>query len=234
MITLIHGEDTTASRNYYFDIKQKSQGSLTLDGATITLTDLQQAVSGSDLFGNSKDIFVENLLSKRKSSKDIQELVSIINASSSPIFLWESKELTPKQVSSFTKATVKLFKIPSTIFALLDALKPGNGQQLITLFHQTLMDKDPEFVVVMLQRQVRILLALSSVIASEARQSQSISEISRLAPWQKGKLDKQAKQFTEEELLNLHEKLFQLELEMKTGGLSQPLENEIDLLFFSI
>ena len=231
MITLIHGEDIAASRNYYFELKQQAQEPLTVDGATISPTDLQQALSGNDLFGTKKDIFIENLVSKRKSPKEVETLTAILITSDANSTLWESKELTKKQIENFGKATVRLFKIPSTIFALLDALKPGNGKQLIELFHQTLKDKDAEFVLVMLQRQVRILLALCHPELVSG--SQQISELSRLAPWQKGKLEKQAKLFTPEKLIDLHEQLFDLEKNMKTGGLSQSLENEIDFLLLA-
>jgi len=233
MITLVHGEDTTASRNFYFDVKKKSVDALTLDGATITLTDLQQALSGSDLFGETKQIFIENLLTKKKGSKELDSLTSLISQTSQTITLWESKELTPKQVGLFGKATVRLFKIPSTIFAFLDGIRPNNGKQLIELFHKTLEDKDPEFVLFMLQRQTRTLLALSSISDKPTDQS-TISEVSRLAPWQKGKVEKQAQLFTSQQLLDVHDKLFQLELDMKTGGLTLPLAESMDLLLLSI
>ncbi|HYK09056.1 MAG TPA: hypothetical protein VEW42_06175 [Candidatus Eisenbacteria bacterium] len=235
MITLIHGEDITASRNFYFDAKKKSVDAITLDGTAITLTDLQQALSGSDLFGVKKDIFIENLISKRKSIKDIEQFVDIITDSNAETVLWESKELTPKQVGLFGKAAVRLFKIPSTIFAFLDGIRPNNGKQLIELFHKTLEDKDPEFVLFMLQRQIRTLLALSSSSEeSESRSATFISELSRLAPWQKGKVEKQAGLFSTQQLLDVHDKLFQLELDMKTGGLTLPLAESIDMLLLSI
>lgn len=240
MLTLIHGDDTSASRNYYFDVKQIPGEKVTLDGVSVSPTDLQQVISGEDLFGTKKHVFIENLISKRKSSKDIESLVGLILASGADVTLWESKELTPKQVGLLKGANVKVFKIPATIFALLDALKPNNGKQLIELFHKTLADKEAEFVLVMLQRQVRILLALSSVIPAKAgtqnkeldpgsQSGMTISELSRMQPWQKGKLEKQAKLFTIEQLVQLHTSLFDLELGMKTGGLTQSLENEIDL-----
>lgn len=228
MITLIHGEDITASRNYYFELKQQIREQKTIDGVGLTPIELREAVSVQDLFGQSPTLCIENLFSKRKSSKEIEELAEIINGSPSDVVLWEAKELTPKQVGLFSKATIKLFKIPATIFALLDGLKPNNGKQLIQLFHTTLESKDAEFVLVMLQRQVRILLALQDP------SKEQISEVSRMALWQKGKLDKQTKLFSKEELLELHAKLFQLELDVKTGNLVQPLGQEIDLLLLSL
>ena len=235
MITLIHGDDTLASRNFYYSLKSESKDTIVFDGASLALTDAQQALSGDDLFGTTKDIFIENLLSKKKSQKELDVLEDLINQNSNAtITLWEGKELTKKQSGVFPKATVKLFKIPSTIFALLDGLQPKNGKQLIELFHKTLTDKDAEFVLVMLQRQVRILLALSSRHPELDSGSIQIPEISRLAPWQMGKLSKQANEFTLKQLISLHTKLFHLEKDMKTGGLTQPLDNAIDFLLLSL
>lgn len=236
-ITIIHGEDIVPSRNYYYDLKSKSKGSITLDGAKITVTDLTQALEGQDLFGESKDIFIEELLSKRKASKEVDAIIETVLNSSSNIFLWESKELTAKQAGSFKKATIKIFKIPATIFALLDALRPHNGKQLLELFHQTLKDKEAEFVFFMLQRQVRILLALSSAQNHNSELDstyQTISEVSRIALWQKGKLGKQADMFTQMKLLDLHSQLFAIEYGLKTGTLPQPLIAAIDLLLLSL
>lgn len=228
MITLIHGEDTEASRNYYFDLKKKSKIALTLDGVSLTLTDLQQAIDGQDLFGETKNVFIENLLSKRKSTKDIEQFVAVINSSGADIIVWESKELTPKQSGLFGKATARVFKIPSTIFTFLDGVRPHNGKQLLELFHKTLEDKDPEFVLFMLTRLVRTLLALQD------NSKNQISEVSRMAPWQRGKVEKQATLFTAVQLIDVHSKLFALELGMKTGGLTLPLAQSMDLLLLSL
>lgn len=229
MITLIHGDDTAVSRNYFFELKSKTKDSFSLDGSKITITDLTQALEGQDLFGDSKDIFIEELLSKRKASKELDSLIEVVLNAPANIFLWESKELTPKQAASFKKATVKVFKIPATIFALLDGLRPKNGKQLVELFHKTLEDKDAEFVFFMLQRQVRILLALSS-----KNPEKQISEVVRIAPWQKGKSEKQATLFTTDALLYLHGKLFDIEYGLKTGNLSLPLIPTIDMLLLSL
>lgn len=233
MITIYHGDDTAESRNAYFTAKQKTTNATTLNGATVTLEDLQQALSGEDLFGDKKPIFIEDLLSKRK-GKDLDGLISLFQSSivndQSSIFLWESKTLTPKQAGLFKGATIREFKIPSTIFAFLDLLRPGNGKMLVEQFHKTLEDKEAEFVLFMLTRQIRMLLALSA----ESHDGQTISEVARLAPWQRGKLDKQAKSFTKERLIDLHSKLYELEFGMKTGGLVLPMKESIDMLLLTI
>ena len=252
MITLIHCDDIAASRNYYFELKSKFTDATVLDGTKITVTDLTQALEGQDLFGDAKQILIEELFSKKKSPKELESLSSLLlTHNSSPITLWESKELTSKQTSPLKGATIKVFKIPATIFAFMDAFKPKNGKELIHLFHKTLKDKDEEFVFFMLQRQVRMLLALNSShpgettisIGSSPKDSiaslqndnkATISEVFRIAPWQKGKLGKQASLFGQEQLLNLHSSLFDIEYGLKTGNLPQPLIPTIDLLLVNL
>lgn len=228
MITLIHGENTAESRNYYLAERAKHPEKIVLDGVSLTLTDFLQAVSGNGLFGDQQTLFIEDLLSKRKASKELDALVTEIAKADAPIFLWESKDLTAKQVSPLKAAAVKQFKIPATVFAFLDSLFPKNGKKAIMLSHQLLQDEDVHFALFMLQRQIRLLLALTDT------HEQTISEVKRMAPWQKGKMQKQAKAFSQQELLDIHEQLYQLELGQKTGGLAMPLEQEIDFLLLSM
>lgn len=229
MLTLIHGDDIASSRNYYIAERQKAAEKKIVDGNTITLTDLMQIFSGNGLFGDQETIFIEELVSKRKSSKDIDELTTFLSEQTdAPIFVWESKTLTPKQIGNFKKATVKEFKIPTVVFAFLDSLKPGNTIHMLKLYHEILAQEDAMYVLVMLMRQIRILLALSDPTQP------TISEVSRMAPWQKGKLQKQAQWFSQSLLLQLHEKLFQLEYGQKTGNLPLPLTDAIDFLLTSL
>lgn len=229
MLRILHGNDIQESRDFYFSLRQKSTNTLIFDGATVSLTDLQQALSGSDLFGESQDIFIEDLLSKRKSSKELDSLISLISQTSQNIVLWEGKELAKKLIQLFPKSTVKQFDFPKVIFSFLDSLLPDNGKILVQKFHEVLKSKDSEFVLFMLERQCRILLALRS-----GEGDNSISEITSLAPWQKSKLEKQAKQFTEDALIRLHTKLYEIDLGHKTGQLSQSLDDTLDLFLLSI
>lgn len=231
MITIIYGEDIAASRNYYIAEREKHKEKIILEGSTLTLTDFLQATSNNGLFGDQQAIFIEELLSKRKPSKELEALVSqIASTSQTPLYLYESKEITAKQLSPFKEATIKQFKIPASVFAFLDSLTPKNGQKSLQLFHDLLQQEDAAFALFMLQRQARILLSLSS----EQSQSNVISELKRMAPWQKGKMQRQAKAFSPSQLTQLHESLYQLELAQKTGNLSQPLDQAIDFLLLSL
>ena len=112
----------------------------------------------------------------------------------------------------------------------MDSIKPGNGPQLVKLFHQTLETAEIEIIFFMLIRQLRLLLALSE----KEETPESIDEIKKMAPWQKGKLHNQAAFFTQEQLLTLYQKLFVIEVGQKTGGLSSSLTSTIDFFLFEV
>ncbi len=236
MITIIHGDDTLLSRNYFSELKQKYKGLVVFDGNKVTITDLVQNIEGSTLFGSPKAIFIEELLTKLKKtnppaggSKEILDFI-FKKSKSSNFILWESKEILKKDLSLFKEAVVKFFKLPKNIFLFLDNLKPGNSKNLLNLFHQALVSGiKEELILFMIQRQIRILLALSDPSGNE-----SIDEIIRLAPWQMGKLERQAKLFNLQSLKKIHRKLYEIEIGQKTGTLSLSLIQAIDFLLLRI
>jgi DNA polymerase III delta subunit len=233
MITIIHGDDISKSRGYFLELKQKYKDFVLFDGNSLTITDLVQNIEGSSLFGSTKTILIENLLTKlKKTDKEAKEIFSFIikNSKSSDFILWESKEITKRELSSFKDSTVRLFKLPKNIFLFLDSLKPNNSKNLLNLFHQALASGiKEELILFMLQRQIRILLALS-----EKAQANCIEELARLAPWQMEKLERQAKLFDTTKLKKIYKELFTIEIGEKTGGLTLSLIQSIDFLLLEI
>jgi hypothetical protein len=229
MITIIHGEDTNASRNALYQLREKSQP-LVLDGEKISLTDLTQVFDGGGLFATEQTIVIEQLLSKRKGTKEFETMLTLLQEHTldTELYLWEGKELDKKALSAFPHATIKAYKLPQTLFLLLDSIRPNQGQKLVQLFHQTLQHAEAEMIFFMLIRQIRLLLALSE------QGKQQIDEVKRLAPWQQAKLQKQAKAFPLPVLLSLHAQLFEIEKQLKTGGLPLDLSLAIDNLLLGI
>lgn len=232
MLTLIHGNDTAASRKYFLDEKQQYEDALILDADKVNLTDLAQIFEGGGLFGETKYVFIEHFLTKRKKSADFKEIIAYLekSASENNIVLWENKELEISSLKTFKQPIIKAFKLPQTLFQLLDELRPGNGKQLVSLFHQTIENAEKEMVFFMIVRQMRLLLALSDSGNAESE----IDEIKRMAPWQRGKLQKQASLFKEEELLALYDRLFAMEAGLKTGNLNTSLVSAIDIFLLAV
>ena len=249
MLIILHGDDTATSRKYFLEQKHAKSDGISLDGEKITITDLTQALEGGELFADTKDVFIENLLSKRKKSAERDALIELIQqqATEHNILLWEGRELERSVSSSFKTATFKLYKLPQTLFAFLESLRPDNGKMAIPLFHKTLATQEAEMIFFMMVRQIRLLLALtpiprssSSPFIKEGGEDSAptsigdIDEIKRIAPWQQGKLQKQASLFGEERLKQIYKNLFAIEVAQKTGTLSSPMVATIDFFLLGI
>ncbi|HZE87729.1 MAG TPA: hypothetical protein VE090_06025 [Methylomirabilota bacterium] len=230
MITIVHGDNIALSRKYFLEEKQKDKDSFLLDGEKIAFTDLMQIFEGGELFSQSKNVFIEHFFARKKKKDEFATFTAYLQkqATNNTIFLWEGKELERSSLMAFKTATNRIFKLPQTLFLFLDSLKPSNGKELISLFHQTIATTDAEMVFFMLVRQVRLLLAIA------APTNEPIDEVKRLAPWQKGKLEKQAWLFDKVTLRALHHHLFHLEVAQKTGELTMSLTASIDFLLFEI
>lgn len=237
MLTIIHGDNISESRKYFLEQNEKYPTVQILDGEKVTLTDLAQIFDGGELFSESKVAFIEYFLTKRKKSKEKDALVTLLHeyATNHQIFLWEGRELERSVLNQCKTATIKIFKLPQTLFLLLDTLKPNNGKQLISLFHQTISTTEVEMIFFMLVRQVRLLLVLSNPRhPGQARMTENIDELKRLAPWQVTKLQQQARLFSPQQLITFYDKLFQLEKGQKTGNLSSSLISSIDFLLLEL
>lgn len=240
MITIIHGDDVVSSRDYLREEKQKHKESIFFEGKKITLTDLVQNIQGSGLFSDTKTIFIENFLTGvKKTSKDAKEIIDFIinNHKSSNIFLWEPKEFSKRELFAFKNAVAKNFKLPQNIFIFLDNIKPGNPKNHISLFHKTLKaGVKEELIFFMIQRQFRLLLSLCHPERSEGSQNDNgtIDELIRLAPWQKGKLERQANLFTQTQLKRIYNNLYKIDYGLKTGRLNLTLSQAIDFLLYEI
>jgi len=231
MITIIHGDDIVLSRKYLQEQKQNSISPYVFDGI-IDLPTIAQITQGSGLFSTEKNIFVENFFSKNKlNSSEAKSIIDYINKNQSQfdLFFWEANLLQKKSIALFTNPSVKTFKIPQAIFLFLDSIKPANFKSSITLFHKALENTAAELIFFMLQRQFRLLLCILDKNAKK-----TIDEVLRLAPWQKGKIERQAKLFSIGELKNIYKWLYEIEMAQKTGNLPYSLAHAIDFLLLGI
>ncbi len=229
MITIIHGDDIALSRKHFQTLKDEAKNPVQFEGAMLSLTDLVQAVEGGGLFAQEQAIFIESILTKKKVSKESEMVINYLQKMPShfSVFIWENKELTSSNLSAFKTAQIKVFKLPQTLFAFLDSLSPHNGEKSLRLFQQTRLFSEDEMIFFMLIRQFRILLALTDP-------NSDIEETRRIAPWQLGKLQNQAKAFSQQSLITIYKRLHEIDLGQKTGTLETPLSSAIDILLLSL
>ncbi len=225
MITIIHGEDIVLSRNRF--LQEKSETDIILDGKTLTPDKLLESLHNS-LFGLSKNIYIENLLSVKKNISNFEQIVKLIDTQSkdSNILIWENSELAKANLFIFKGAKIEIFKLPQSLFAFLDGLRPNNKQN-VTLFHDALKNSNSEMVFYMLLRQFRILASLSEDSSSQ------IDEVKRLQPWQKQKLERQSAFFSGENFKRIYSNLFEIDLKVKVGEITN-LTNAIDFFLLDL
>jgi DNA polymerase III delta subunit len=222
MILLIHGDDLEASRNFYFEEKNKLGETIMLNGDGLTLDVLFQNAENKSLFGSEQTLLIENFFTKNKSiAIETKKIVEYINSNKDlSIIFWESTELSKASQALLKTATVKTFSFPQILFTFLDNVKPNNSAVLIKLFHELRQNMEPELIFFMLIRQFRIMLGIDGI--------DKIDEVKRMAPWQAGKMQRQARMFGESKLKENYQKLFEIDLGSKTGKIPYSIERSID------
>lgn len=227
MLTILHGDDISQSRKFFTGLKQKAESPETFEAENLTVTDLLQSLS-SGLFANDRSVFIENFLTKSKKLTEYESILQILEkySDTSQIVLWEGKEIDKKEIAKLNKAVNRLFKLPQLLFTFLDSIKPGNSKRLLTVFHDLQYSSESELIFFMLIRQFRVLLAV--------KENAEIDETKRMAPWQRQKLEQQARLFETKKLIRLYNELFEIDKKQKTGKLLLPLPSTIDFFLLEI
>jgi hypothetical protein len=232
MILIIHGNDIESSRNFYFAEKNKFTNPVFINGDGITFDNVFQALENSTFFEEKKELIVENFFSKNKSNtNEFKKIVEYANANTnknSDILFWDDDEISKASLAAFKNATVRLFSYPQTLFTFLDNIKPGNGQNSIKLFHELLKTMAAELVFFMIVRQFRIMLNQSEGSSTQ------IDEVKRMAPWQLSKFKNQVNSFKNDQLLNSYNKLYEIEINQKTGKIPYSMEKSIDFFLLGL
>lgn len=229
MLTIIHGENLVKSREKLFQIKQASQAKgkqlNTILAKKITLKTLENALFAKDLFGQEHCLIVEELHSLPKSKKRTDYLEQIIQASQFlDIVLWEKKSLTKNNLKKLTNAQIYYFPMSKALWQLLDQLSPQaqTKKRQLALLQEATKQDSAEFCLVMISKRVSDLIAVT-VGANLA-----------MHPFVSNKLTKQKKNFTLKQLLNLHQKLYQLDNKIKHSSNLLNLASELDLLLLTL
>jgi DNA polymerase-3 subunit delta len=123
-------------------------------------------------------------------------------------------------------------RIETAIFKTIDAISQKNKKQALLLIHQHLAKGDsPLYLLSMINFQFKNLLIVKDLM--EKREPYYlISKKAQLHPFVVRKSYQQAGKFTFSELKKIYQKIFQVDLEIKTGRVSP--ETALDLLIAGI
>lgn len=200
--------------------KAKSDGMeiLQLTGNELTLTHLKQACESSSLWGDERQIIIELGISKSP-----KEVVEYLIANQLPqIIIWEPAPLKATDSKKFTKSELKEFKLPTKLFEYLDSLG-SNYTHVMSILNQLLQTEDEELVFIMTHKRIRQLVYLSS--GGEG----ALNSVERLAPWQVGKLRKQAQNKPAQSWKDLYEKIINFDYNRKMGRTNLTCRRFIEL-----
>lgn len=229
MITVIHGDDIESSREYFYSLKQDTKNYTQIDGENLLFSDFFQQIEADRLFDDKPALFIENFLSKNKLTEEFKKIIDYINNKKIlNIVFWESSELTKSQQANFKSVVFKIFSYPKSIFLFLDNLKPGNSRFLISQYKDLRKSTNDEIIFFMIIRQFRLMISLLN------NSDKNIDESNRLASWQISKLKKQIGYFDKDGIIKTYLKLFETDLNTKTGKLGVSYEKSIDFLLASL
>lgn len=228
MILIIHGNDTTSSRNFYFEEKNKAKNPIFLNGDGLLFDDIFRNAENKSLFEQSNTLIIENFFVKTKSNTiEFKKVLEYLNSNKGlEAIFWDNNEISKTTLAQVKSATVMQFSYPQVLFTFLDNIKPNNSNSLINLFHDLEKNMEPELIFFMLVRQFRLLISHAN--------DERIDEIKRMAPWQLSKLKRQSDYFDKQNLLKLYSTLYDIDLGQKTGKFPYTMEKSIDFFLLGL
>lgn len=228
MLILIHGDDTVSSRKALEEHKLKESGAevINFDGNVLDLPTFLTACQSQSLFGEGKLIIIENLLGSPL-TKQKEKILDFLNSSAlaQKVILWEKSEIGKTAINKYCqKAKLILCQPPLLLFRFIDSLGDHN-ERVLTLYHALLAQREPELVLAMLFRQLRLL-----IIAKELGEK----GLKTLASWQAYKFIKQANLFTTEKLYKAYRSLLLIDYNVKTGQTPYNLSQLLDIFLINL
>lgn len=231
MLTILHGEDTTASRArlgvILDEARQKNTTISRLVAKKLSLAELEEAFVSTSLFEGDELVVLEELHSLPKSKKK-EALLALFTAKTTnqatqkQVVLWESRQLTATMLKRFPAAKVQEFKLSKKLFQWLDSLGQASPTKKIELLKQSVASQGEYLCFVMLVRQIRLLIM--------AKAGGKITG----APFMISKLRSQAQRFSLEKLLATHLQLLEIDRQLKRSENSLTLTQQLDLITLSL
>ncbi|MFA6602889.1 MAG: hypothetical protein WCT01_03740 [Candidatus Shapirobacteria bacterium] len=158
MVYIFHGSDPVRSRQALLDLAATFEGyaSLRLEGKEINLDLVNNHLNSTSLFADQKLLILFDFF---QANPTVQKpIIPILQNSQHVIIIYAPKALTPAQLNTFPKAKVTKSSLSSTLFQMLNALRPHNSQNFYQLLNLTLEKEPVELVTFMIRRKLRELL----------------------------------------------------------------------------
>jgi len=216
---IIHGSNQVFAQNKLDQLldqaKEKNLEIQKIETKNLSSTQLSQGLTSSSLFSNSRLVVINNLLFLPQSNNK-KKLIDILKKTTNKnLILFENKNIHPATIKSLNPTQVYQFKESSLIYKFLETFD-------LKILDQIVAGKQPlEMLFFMLVRHIHQLIQVKT------------PGVLKLAPWQLAKLQKQSSQFTVDQLINLHQQLYQIDKRQKTSQ-TKDLRVEIEHLILSL
>lgn len=224
MLTIICGEDSIASRNYFTDqqkiFKEKNFDVVDLDYHQVLDLD-ETGASESSLFSTQRVYFTNSLnkkVLKKINGKTEKKIKDIIGSKEVQVYDWE-EETSARDLKPIKGMIIKEFKPNQNIFKLLDSCYPGNLKTFLNNLNSLSGSTEDIFIFIMLARHMRNILIVKSG-----------EKIPKLMSWQIAKLSNQAKFWELKNLINFYEGLHRIDVNSKTNGTPFSVKKSLDIL----
>lgn len=224
MLTIICGEDSISSRNYFTDqqklLKEKDFEIVNVDYHQVLDLD-ETGSSESSLFTSKRAYFTNSLnkkVFKKMSERNEKKIKAIIFSKEVQVFDWE-EEISARDLKSIKGIIIKEFKPNQNIFKLLDSCYPGNLKTFISTLNIVSESTEDIFIFIMLARHMRNILI-----------TKMGEKVPKLMSWQIAKLSNQAKYWKLENLINFYQGLHRIDVNSKTGGTPFTVKKSLDIL----
>ena len=182
--------------------------------------------------------WVKKEFEKYQAQIDLKVIDELINFVGSNLWQMESeikKLVNYKNGQKIKREDVELLvrpKIETDIFKTIDAISEKKKSRALTLLHQHLEKGDaPLYLLAMINFQFRNLLEIKDLIEKNTPYYRIINQ-SKLHPFVVKKSYQQAQKFTLQQLKKIYQKIFETDLNIKTGKMEP--ETAIDLLITEI
>jgi hypothetical protein len=222
MLTIICGEDTTASRNYLVQLQAdyKKKGYFVQQILPSQIEDIMKEGGGElTLFNEQKIYFVSNLttfIGLKKNKEFLSEFQKFTENKSVEVIDWEEKTARDIKIQG---ATVKEFKASESIFQLLDTCYPTNIKTFLNSLEKVSETQEEGFIYTMLHRHIRTLIL-----------TQSDALPSSVPFWMKKKLQSQTVKWKPDNLVSFYEALTKIDSTLKTGTNLYGIKKNLQIL----
>lgn len=222
---LIHGENLVQSREKLDQLLQKLSSSqiIKLEGKKLTLNQLHQHLRSTGLFTDQKTLVIFGSLSLPQSSLKKKLIQTFKDYPDTSIIFYEEKNVHAATIKSLNLSPVYQFKPDVLVFKFLDNFSPRQTSQALQYLDQlNQSNQSLDMVFALLTMRVRQLI--------QATSPQKL----KTSPWQKQRLIDQARLFTPSALISIHQRIYSIDLQKKTGITPPDLYTQLHQLILSL